>query len=306
MEWAPLIIAVAPNGARKTHQDHTALPMTTDEIVHDAKACRDAGASMLHLHVRDQDGVHTLDAGIYREAMDAVHSAVGDDLVIQITTEAVGRYTPNEQVALVRNVRPQAASVALKELTTDGEDKAAGFYRWAFDEGVALQHILYDPNEVKQLADMIHRGAVPKEKLSVLYVLGRYGDGESQPGDLLPFLQAARENELCPKLWSVCAFGASEGAVALMAMSLGGHIRVGFENNLYLNNKMLAPNNAALVKQAADGAQLLARPVGNAEQARALMGGGGGLNVQDGGGNAQSVSPVRQKETIQLRDICTQ
>lgn len=275
MGWDPLIITVAPNGARKTHDDHAALPITAAEIAVDAKACLDAGAAMLHLHVRDQDGAHSLDADTYRAAIAAVRGAVGDDLVIQITTEAVGRYSPDEQIALVRDVQPEAASVAMKELTADGEDKAAAFYHWAFDAGIALQHILYTPDEVSRLAYLVRRGVVPGSDLSVLYVLGRYGDGVSQPEDLLPFLAAAKEHELDVMLWSVCAFGAGEGAVALAAMSLGGHVRVGFENNMLLNNGTMAPHNAALVSQVADGAKLIARPLCHAEQARAMMAPGG-------------------------------
>ena len=271
MEWTPLVITVAPNGARKTQTDHEALPMTAAEIVSDAVACRDAGAAMLHLHVRDPDGAHTLDSNTYHEAVAAVRAALGDDMVIQITTEAVGRYSPDQQIALMHDVHPEAASVALKELTADGEDKAAAFYHWAYAEGIALQHILYTPAEVAKLADLVRREIVPGENLSVLYVLGRYGDGESQPGDLLPFLAAAREHELPEKMWSVCAFGAGEGAVALAALSLGGHVRVGFENNMYLNSGDLAPNNAALVRQVVDGAKLIARPLCRAVQARALM-----------------------------------
>jgi len=275
MDWRPLIIAVAPNGARKTHQDHPALPMTADEMARDAKACLAAGASMLHLHVRDQNGAHALDVDLYNKATQAVRDAVGDGLVIQITTEAVGRYTPDEQMALVRELRPEAASVALKELTADGEDKAADFYRWSYDEGIVLQHILYTPAEVARLAYLVRTGAVPGENLSVLYVLGRYGDGLSQPSDLLPFLEAADQHDLNPALWSVCAFGPSEGAVAMTALSLGGHVRVGFENNMYLNDNTLSPDNAALVKQVADGAHLLARPVARAGQAREMMNKGG-------------------------------
>jgi len=175
MEWTPLVIAVAPNGARKTHADHAALPMTAAEIARDAVACRDAGAAMLHLHVRDADGAHLLDGDAYREAMDAVRNAVGDDLMIQITTEAVGRYTPDQQIALVRDVCPEAASVALKELTADGVEKAAAFYHWAFDEGIALQHILYTPAEVAQLADLVRRDVIPADNLTVRYLLGLLG-----------------------------------------------------------------------------------------------------------------------------------
>jgi len=305
MEWTPLIITVAPNGARKTHQDHPALPMTADEIARDAVACRDAGAAMLHLHVRDQDGAHTLDIDLYRDAMVAVRDAVGDELIIQVTTEAVGHYTPDEQIALVRKLHPEAASVALKELTADGDAKAAAFYLWAHDEGIALQHILYTPEEVARLADLVHQDLVPCDNLSVLYVLGRYGDGESQPGDLLPFLSAARDHNLHPKLWSVCAFGAGEGAVALAALSLGGHVRVGFENNLYLNTKMIAPDNAALVGQVADGAHLIARPLCQAAEARALMGamGPGGEGERDSRDQAAKENGTRLHLVTQSRDL---
>jgi len=275
MDWQPLLITVAPNGARKNKSDHTALPMTPSEMAVDAKQCLDAGATMLHLHVRDENGGHSLDADLYRQSIKAVRDVVGDDMIIQITTEAVGQYTPDQQISLVKDVLPEAASVALKELTADGLDKAADFYHWAFEAGIALQHILYSPEDVSQLADLVRQGIVPGDDLNVLYVLGRYGAQLSQPSDLLPFLAAAREQDLQTALWSVCAFGPGEGAVALLTISLGGHMRVGFENNFYLNDETLAPNNAALVTQVVQGAKLIARPLCQAEQARSLMGSGG-------------------------------
>ena len=90
----PLVIAVAPNGARRGKADHPRLPLTLDEIAHEAARCREAGAAMLHLHVRDAEGRHVLDAGLYRETIAAVRCAAGADFLIQITTEAVGRYAP--------------------------------------------------------------------------------------------------------------------------------------------------------------------------------------------------------------------
>ena len=272
MNDAPLVIAVAPNGARKTQKDHAQLPITANEIALDAKACMDAGASMLHLHVRDQNGAHTLDVETYRQAISALHNIVGDNMIIQVTTEAVGIYTPDQQIEMLHQLRPEAASVALKELTADGEEKAADFYSWAFDQDIALQHILYTPDEVARLAKMVQDNIIPNKNLSVLYVLGRYGTGVSQLDDLPPFLDAANKNNLNPKLWSVCAFGPKEGEIALAAIKLGGHVRVGFENNMYLNNNTLAPNNASLVSQVADGAELIYRPLCNAKQARMIMG----------------------------------
>ena len=84
----------APNGARKTKADHPALPITPKELAATASDCLDAGASMIHLHVRDAQGRHSLDAELYRTAMSAIRRAVGDQLVIQVTSEAAGVYQP--------------------------------------------------------------------------------------------------------------------------------------------------------------------------------------------------------------------
>ena len=112
----PFAIAVAPNGARRTKADHPRLPITASEIARDAAEALEAGAAMIHLHVRDTNGAHTLDADLYREAVAAVKETVGDRLVIQITTEAVGRYTPQEQIAVIDALTPESVSIALREI----------------------------------------------------------------------------------------------------------------------------------------------------------------------------------------------
>ena len=82
--WDPLILTVAPNGASKTKADHPALPMTSEEIAACAAACAEAGAAMIHLHVRDRQGGHTLDVGTYRAAIKAVRQAVGQGRVARL------------------------------------------------------------------------------------------------------------------------------------------------------------------------------------------------------------------------------
>ena len=131
-----IVLAVAPNGARKTRQDHPALPITPQELAHCAAACRDAGASMLHLHVRNAEGGHSLAPMDYRPAVDAVRRAVGLSLVLQLTSEAVGIYAPAEQQAMVRELRPEAVSLALREILPDvaSEPAGAGFLVWACRE----------------------------------------------------------------------------------------------------------------------------------------------------------------------------
>ena len=113
-------------------------------------------------------------------------------------------------------------------------------------------------------------GVIPGGRPFLLYVLGRYTPGQkSVPADLLPFLAAAETLETD---WAICAFGARECACALTAAALGGHVRVGFENNILLADGSVARDNAALAGQVASGAKLLGRSLAGAAEARAYLG----------------------------------
>lgn len=245
-------ISVAPNGARRIKDDHPAIPLTPAELARDAVACLEAGAAMIHLHVRDGRGGHLLDADAYRAAIHEVKAAVGDRLVIQITSEAVGVYAPETQMRVVREVRPESVSLALRELLPNAgaEQEFAEFLEDLRDGGVAVQFILYTPAEADRLADLQRRGLIPWESLSVLYVLGRYTVGQrSEPADLEPFLDPARP---CFASWMLCAFGPTEAACVTAGAQRGGDVRVGFENNLWLPDGSVASNNAAIVRATAE------------------------------------------------------
>lgn len=266
----PLIVTVAPNGARKTQADHPALPITPDELARCAADCRAAGAAMIHLHVRDAEGGHTLDLGTYRAAIDAIRRAVGDDIVIQATSEAVGLYDAAQQMAMVRALRPEAVSLAIRELVPEAaaEQEAAAFFAWLRQESILPQFILYSAEEVERFNELVERGVVPAGRHFLLFVLGRYTVGQlSDPQDLLAFIAANRQGHR----WGLCAFGAREAACALAAACLDGHVRVGFENNLLLPDGSPAPDNAALVAGVAAGAEAIGRPLADAATARALM-----------------------------------
>ena len=268
---SPLVIAVAPNGARKTKADHAALPIGPKELAAEAASCVERGAAMIHLHVRDPEGGHTLDADAYKSAIAAVRSELGDRIIIQVTSEAVGIYEAGEQMAMVREVRPEAVSLAVRELCPPGfqEDVVAEFLAWVAAERIMPQYIMFTAQEVEQFLALRARGIVPDEHPFVLFVLGRYAkDQQSSPRDLLPFLHAS---DGVPLEWSMCAFGVKEAQCALSAVALDGHCRVGFENNMLLADGSVAPNNAALVAQVREGAELMGRPIADADAARSLL-----------------------------------
>ncbi len=271
---APLIITVAPNGARKTKADHPALPIAPEELAETAARCQAAGAAMIHLHVRDAEGGHSLDPDTYRAAIEAIEARLGGEILIQATTEAAGRYQPTEQMAAMRALKPAALSLAVRELLPDGEDTAQGaaFLREMHAGGTLIQYILYDAEDVRRFERLRGEGVIPEARPAVLFVLGRYRVGSvSTPDDLLPFLAAAREGEGYRGRWMVCAFGPLEAACGLTAAGLGGHVRVGFENNLLLADGTRAPDNAALVRQVAEAAHLMGRPLADAAAARRML-----------------------------------
>lgn len=267
MNNEPLILTVAPNGAYKSTTDHAALPITPEALAATARACLDAGAAMLHLHVRLPDGRHSLRADDYRAAQAAIRAAVGQSLVIQVTTEAAGVYEPAEQVAVVYDLQPEAVSVSLRELLRPGlsEAELSGFFGWLVETQTMTQVILYDTAELAQWNQLRARGVIPEGQWFLLFVLGRYAAGQtSSPTDLLPFLQSWDGRHP----WAMCAFGAQEHRCAMVALALGGHVRVGFENNLWRRDGTLAPDNASLVRQVAECAALAGRPLASAAQVR--------------------------------------
>jgi uncharacterized protein (DUF849 family) len=263
-----IAIAVAPNGGRKTKADHPALPLTPAELAATAAECLEAGAAMIHVHVRKPDGSHLLDADAYRAATGAIREAVGDRLVVQITSEALGLYEPEEQMRVVRETRPEAVSLALREYLGDGGDEKmfADFLAWLAREKVTPQIILYDAEDARRLDALRRKGALPWEDVPVLYVLGRYTKTQqSAPADLLPFL-ASGEPRFGP--WMVCAFGRDEAACVSTAALLGGHVRVGFENNLLLPKGSTAASNADLVRAVTGVLAAAGRRTMNADELR--------------------------------------
>ncbi len=244
-----VILMVAPNGARKTRSDHRNLPVSIADTVDEAAACYAAGACAIHAHVRGDHDEHVLDAGRYRELIAELgHRVPG--MLVQITSEAVGIYTPEQQVACIQAVKPAMASMCLREISADftRPEYARDFFAWCDDNRVHVQHIVFSADEFRHFLDYRERGLVPAAHRCVLFVLGRYNvDFQSDPAELEPFLRHGVDG----LDWFICAFGKREQACVLAAIAAGGNARIGFENNLYLPDGSIAENTAALVRSLA-------------------------------------------------------
>lgn len=267
----PCLLMVAPNGARRTHADHPAIPLSPEALAADAVACRDAGAAMMHLHVREPDGRHLLDAGAYREALSAIRTAVGDEMVLQVTSEAGGRYGPEAQRSLLSELRPEAFSVAIRELFGDREEAHASgaLCRDLQAGGSSIQYILYSVDELTYFNQLREEGVLPLGSAFLLFVLGRYETPPvADPSRLPVFLEALTPGDR----WAVCAFGSKEAECMGLAARYGGHARVGFENNLWRPDGRVVRDNAELVRQARERIESGGRTLMDPHQARVFLG----------------------------------
>lgn len=241
------LLAVAPNGARKTKEDHPALPMTIEEIAQEAKVCLDAGAGMIHLHVRDELGHHSLSVDIYQRAIEAVKIATDNQMLIQVTTEAVGKYSPDEQFGMIHVVNPDAVSIAIREIGKLDELDIFENFDLMRENNILPQLILYNETDLAKYQYWLDEGILPGNAYPVLLVLGKsHAQGSFQLSDLQNKLEFPASNVM------VCAFGDEEFAAGKLAIDHDWHVRLGFENNQLLKNGEEASCNADLIMQMAE------------------------------------------------------
>jgi 3-keto-5-aminohexanoate cleavage enzyme len=269
MTSSPILIAVAPNGARKGKHDNAALPITPLELAQTAVACAEAGAGMIHLHVRDAKGNHTLEPAAYRPAIKEIEAAVGDRMLIQVSSEAAGIYDAPRQIELMKQLAPHCISCGLREFVPDDSklEIGADFFVELDNSGTLIQYILYSPEDVRWYEKLCRLGVIPGSKHLLLFVLGRCETMQSHPNQLDDYVMALKRKSN----WMVCAFGEQENLVMRRAAECGGHARIGFENNLQLPSGAPAPDNAALVKITVQSARLAGRMCGGKDFAEALF-----------------------------------
>lgn len=243
-------LMMAPNGARHSKADHPALPMTDDEMVESARLGQAAGADGIHLHLRDSAGKHLIDADRYRALLDRLASEV-PGMYLQVTSEAAGLYSAQEQRDMMKALRPAHVSVALREMVCSPVDwaDARDFYHWAADNGVEIQHILYSPDEVASFVDALNADHIPGHHHLIQLVRGTYVDGAKGANDLVDYLVQLDRAEKHSFDWMLCAFGHGETESLAEAARLGGKARAGFENSFWNADGRLAVDNAERIQE---------------------------------------------------------
>src|SRR5919199_1092656 len=230
---AGTLVTVAPTGAETAKADAPQLPTTLDELVREAKACEAAGASLVHVHVRDADHRPTLDPVLLRDTVQALREQT--DLVVQLSTGG-SVHDPLDQRLKVLDAEPDACSLTMGT-TNFGDEVFANpwpfvceLYQLTQERGVVPEFELFDLGQVHAMRRLLDRYGLPAgQKVHADLVMGVPG-GMNGTTDAL----VAAVRDLPPETtsWSATGIGRSTLSVILASLSKGGHLRVGMEDVL--------------------------------------------------------------------------
>jgi 3-keto-5-aminohexanoate cleavage enzyme len=265
-----LIITVAPTGNVPTKEMNPHLPVTPEEIAETAVRCREAGASVIHVHARDAAGKPTLDPEVFAR----IHQLVTErtDLVVQISTGSRAGTELEARAAAVRRLRPEMASLTTGSMNfpdrvCSNPLEVIEYLAEAMQEaGTKPEMEIFEAGMIANAARLVERGLVAPP-LHLNFVLGNRGSLPASPKNLVFLSESIPHGST----WTVTAVGRWQTPMAMMAVAMGGHVRVGLEDNIYYRKGELATNEQ-LVARVARMAGELGRAVAAPDEAREMLG----------------------------------
>lgn len=264
-----LIITAAISGAELTRERLPHLPVTPAEIAAEAKACREAGAAVIHLHVRDEAGNPTQNRECFREAMEAI--AAETDVIIQPSTGGAVGMTPAERLQPV-SLKPEMATLTTgsvnfgQEVFLNPLPEIEEFAACMLEMGVKPELEVFDVGMIDNALALLKKGLI-REPLHFDFVMGVHGGIPGTPKNLLHLAETVPPGST----WSVAGIGRVQLPLGIMAVILGGHVRVGFEDNIYYRKGVLAESNAVFVSRIAGIAAETGRETATPGEARKIL-----------------------------------
>ena len=265
-----LIITAALVGAEVTRQEQPHLPLTPSEIADAAHDAWLAGASIVHLHARKPDGTSTQSATVFAEIIRLIRQRC--DVIIQVSTGGAVGMTAAERLEPV-TLKPEMATLTTGSVNFGGDifvNSPADIEQFAKtiqQVGVKPEIEVFDSGMITTALRLLKQGLLTPP-LHFDFVLGVPG---AAPATLKTLLHLV---EILPSdaSWSVAGIGAAELPLALHATLMGGHVRVGFEDNIFFRKGVLAESNAQLVERVARLSREVGREVASPAEARIMLG----------------------------------
>jgi 3-keto-5-aminohexanoate cleavage enzyme len=269
-----IIITAAVSGSFPTKEMNPAVPYTPKEIADAAVESSKAGAAIAHIHVRDpKTGTPDFKVELFREVLERIRNEC--DMIVNLTTSGLRLTGPDVIDRRLQPVylKPDICSLDLGSMNfhdrvfenpPEWSDKAAQCMR---ENGVKPEIEVFEPGHIRQAVDLIKKGLIDTPAYFQLCMGVRWGI-EASPENLL-FMKSKLPAGV---QWSVLGTGKDQLSMITMGILLGGNIRVGFEDSIYLKKGVLAGSNAEMVHMAADLAQRLGREVASPSEARQILG----------------------------------
>jgi uncharacterized protein (DUF849 family) len=300
LESQKIIITCAVTGSIHTPTMSDALPLTANQITEQAIAAAEAGAAILHLHARDpKDGRPTPDPSVFMQFLPRIKQ--GCEAVINITTGGSVRMTLDERLAAPMVASPEMASLNMGSMNFALYPAAKRYKTWKYDweepyllesddnifrntfrdvetiyhrlgegHGTKFEHECYDVGHLYNLAHCLERGLF-KPPIFLQFIFGILG-GIGAELDNLIFMKRTSDRLFgASYLWSVLAAGRHQMNFCTQAAMMGGNVRVGLEDSLYIGRGMLAPDNAAQVAKIRRIVEDLGYEIATPAEARSML-----------------------------------
>lgn len=264
-----LIITAALTGAEVTRAQQPALPITPEEIAIAAQECANAGASIVHVHARNPDGTPTQDKAVYGHIIEAVRARC--NVIVQVSTGGAVGMSPQERLAPV-TLKPEMATLSMGTVNFGGDvfmNHPADmeiFAQTMREHGVKPELEIFDSGMLTTAHRWLKKGLIDGP-LHFDFVLGIPGGMAGTP-EALMYLKSQLPTDAT---WTVAGIGAAQLPLGTMAILLGGHVRVGFEDNVYYRKGELACSNAQLVARVARISRELGRELATPDEARQIL-----------------------------------
>lgn len=267
-----LIITAAICGAEVLKEHNPAVPYTVEECVREAKSAYDAGASIIHLHVRYDDGTPTQDKARFKTVMDAIYKVCPDVIIQPSTGGAVGM--SNDERLQPTELNPEMATLDCGTLNFGGDDVFMNtentikyFGSKMIERGIKPELEVFDKSMIDMALRLQKKGFI-KTPMHFDFVMGVNGGITGELRDFI-FLRGSIPAD---STYTVAGVGRFEFPLAVAAIIDGGHVRVGFEDNVFISKGVVAKSNGELVEKVVRLAKEFGREIATPAEARLILG----------------------------------
>jgi len=265
-----LIITAAISGAEVTKEHNPNVPYTVEEVGREAESAYKAGASIIHLHVRNDDGTPTQDKERFKACMDEIKKRCPDVIIQPSTGGAVGmsdeeRLQPTELGPEMATLDCGTVNFGGDEIFINTENTIKNFGRILMERGVKPEIEVFDKGMIDYAIKFQKQGFI-KKPMHFDFVLGVQISATAR--DLAFMVDSIPEGST----WTVAAMGRHQIPMAMIGMAMGGNVRVGFEDNVYISKGVLANSNGELVEKVVRIAAEMGREVATPDEAREILG----------------------------------